>query len=120
MRTVTNDVIDVLEAGGLTVGDATGAGLTAPYVVVYPLGDLRDGTLGAPWSDVRSGMQATCVGSTRLQAEWLHDRVVTLLTAHVGDWWVEVAPSGAVAREDATGAPSQFLAFARFEIHSKD
>lgn len=118
MRTVTDQAIAVLEDGGLTVGDGTGKGLAVPYVVVYPLGETRDGTLGAPWSEIRSGLQPTCVGVTREQAQWLEDRVIALLTAHDGDWWVEVEPSGPMARDDDTGGVSLFYAYPRFTLHT--
>lgn len=123
MRTATDTVVQVLRDGGIQVGDAVstdadGEDLAPPYVVVYPLGDARDGTLGSPWTDVTAGIQVTCVGRTRDQAEWLADRVFVLLTGHDGDWWVEVEPSGAVARDDTTGGPPLFYAYPRFAIHT--
>lgn len=117
MRVTTDAVIDVLEAGGLTVGDGTGVGLTPPYVVAYPLGDIRDGSLGEPFSDVRAALQFTCVGTTREQAEWLHDKVVELVLAANHDLGhVQVEPSGAVARDDDTGGPAVFYAYPTFVI----
>lgn len=126
MRSVTDDVIDVLRAGGLTVGDGVantrkdgkGQPLTPPYVVVYPLGDSKDGTLGDPWNETRSGLQPTCVGTTREQAEWLADLCTVVLAAHEGDWWVQVDTSGPVGRDDDTGGPPLFYAYPRFTIHT--
>ena len=117
MRSITADVIAVLEAGGLTVGDATGQGLTPPYVVAYPLGDLRDGSIGQPWERIRAGYQFTCVGGDRWQAEWLHDKCVELMIAasqSLGH--VQVEPSGAIARDDDTGGPSIWMAYPRFTV----
>ena len=118
MRTVTDDAITVLETGGLTVGDATGKGLTAPYVVAFPIGDIRDGTIGQPWVDLRASIQFTCVGVSREQAEWLQDRVVTLMTAASATFGhVEVLPSGAIARDDDI-SPPLFYAYPRFVLHT--
>lgn len=117
MRTITDAAIGVLESGGLTVGDGTGKGLTAPFVVTYPLGDIRDGSIGQPWERVRASLQFTCVGVSREQAEWLHDRVVTLMTAASQDLGhVEVEPSGAVVRDDDTGTAALFYAYPRFVV----
>lgn len=124
MRAVTDDVIGVLEAGSLTVGDTTGEGLTAPFVVVYPIGDGFlapgfGGSLGEPWSQVDAGIQVTCVGVSREQAQWLEDRATALLVAHVGDWWVQLDGSPAVSRDDDTGGPPLFYAYPRFSIHTE-
>jgi hypothetical protein len=77
-RTETDAVIALLEAVGLTVGDAvgeteTGTKLTAPYVVVYPGSAMFDGPVHGQDDDASGLYQLTCVGSARQQAEWVRD-----------------------------------------------
>lgn len=119
MRTTTDAVITALTAGPLTVGDGSGERLSAPYVVVHPIGDTLGGTLAAAWGEAQSGVQVTCVGESRKQAEWLAERVTALLLAATDTLGhVEVLTSGPVTRDDGTGAPSLFLAYPRFRIHT--
>lgn len=119
-RSLTQSLIDTLTAGGLTVGDATGEGLTPPFVVVYPIaGETFDGTVGDTWSEVDKPFQPTCVGADRWQAEWLADRVRDLLLEATGvTWRARPLPGGGVARDDETGGPPQFLAYPRFVLNS--
>jgi hypothetical protein len=74
----TAAVIAKLAAAGLDVGDGVAPGGDTPpekYVVVYPLpGGSREGTLAGPWDDAELVYQLTCVGITRLQAEWVRDK----------------------------------------------
>lgn len=118
-REITDSWITVLEAGGLTVGDANAEG-APPYVVAYPLGVEWDGVLaaGAEWSEVDATVQATCVGTSREQAEWLADRVHTLTLAADAGWRARPLPRPAVARDDDTGGPPLFYAYARFALHT--
>lgn len=101
----------MLEAGSLAVGDGTGEGLTATsaggYVVVHPLIQDRDGSLCAPFSDVDKWMVATSWGVSREQAEWLADRVESLLDASALTV-TEIVRSEA-ARDDATASPSLWM-----------
>lgn len=119
-RTLTDAVISTLEAGSLTVGDASGEGLTAPYVVVYPIaGETYDGTLGtggASWSLTDKPFQPTCVGTTREQAEWLADKVRDLLIADTSMFRARPIGGGGTVRDDTTGSPALFLAFPRFSM----
>lgn len=124
MRVVTDDVKAVLEAGGLTVGDGTGDGLTVPYVVLYPLGDGFDapgfgGSLAKPWGQLDGAYQATCVGASREQAEWLADRVYELMVADTSLGWVQLEPSGPVRRDDTTAGPPLFYATPGFSVHTE-
>lgn len=114
MRTLTSDLVAVLEGGGLTVGKATGAGLTPPFVVVYPLVQQRDGSFENPWSDVRKFYEIIGEGTTLEQAEWLADRVQSLLAA--SDLVVVSLEIARVDRDDTTGSPSRFKAWTRAEL----
>jgi hypothetical protein len=79
LRLHTNAVIAALEADGLTVGDATGEGLSAPYVVVYRISGTRDGEADAPDDRAELVFQLTCVGTGRQQAEWVQDKAEAAL-----------------------------------------
>ena len=116
MRTLTDDVISVLETGGLSVGDATGSGLAVPFVVVYPLIQDRDGAISDPFSDLDKWFQTSCEGETREQSEWLADKVETLLAASALVV-VELTRTGTI-RDDTTGAPSRFKTFVRARIRA--
>lgn len=118
MRTLTDDVIDVLEAGGLIVGDSTGEDLTPPYVVVYPLTQSRDGTWGGPWEDVQKAFQVTCEGTSRSQAEWLADTCDSLMLASA--LVVVPEPRADIVRDDTTGDPSRWKAYPRYRIRTFD
>lgn len=116
MRTLTDDIIGVLEAGGLTVADGIAEGLDPPYVVVYPLVQTRDGTWSDAWSDVGKTFQVTCEAVSRQQAEWLADRCDDLIAA--SDLVAVIAPRAEVVRDDTTGADSRFKAFPRYRIRT--
>jgi len=81
VREHTDAVIAALEAAGLTVGDAVAPDDTdPPYVVVYAIaGGGSTGTLARPDDDAFLVYQATCVGTSREQAEWLADKALELL-----------------------------------------
>lgn len=126
-RAVTDSVVDVLEAGGLTVGDSNatsridgqGSDLEPPFVVVYPLGVEWDGSIGggAVWAEQDVTVQVTCVGGSRSQAEWLADRTHELMLAADEGWRCRPMPRPAVVRDDDTGGPPLFYAYARFALH---
>lgn|GEM_PF-3713964 len=128
MRTITSDVVEVLRDGGLTVGDGnnttrpdgSGTVLAAPYVIVYPLSDVYDGAIGggAVWAEVDATVQASCVATTREQAEWLADQVHTLILAADEDWRARPLPRPAIVRDDDTGGPPLFYAYPRFALHA--
>ena len=84
MRLLTDAVLTRLEAAtSKAVGDGQAPGdTTLPYSVLYPLDDEdRDGdmidTQRTSWFD----FQVTCVGDTRVQAEWLADQLRTSMLA---------------------------------------
>lgn len=80
LRLHTDALIAALQGLGLTVGDAEAPNVSAPYVTVYPIaGGSRNGTIEAPDDDAELVYQVTCVGQKREQAEWLADKVLTLL-----------------------------------------
>jgi hypothetical protein len=63
-------------------------------------------------------VQATCVGKTREQAEWLADEVHDLMLAAAEDWRARPLPRPAVVRDDDTGGPPLFYAYAQFALHA--
>lgn len=120
VRKHTDAVIAKLEAEGLTVGDASAAGLTAPYVVVYTIpGGRVLGTLENPHEDGEIVYQVTCVGTSRKQAEWLSDKARVLLDRFpVADRSITfVGQDGfaGVRREDDV-SPPLFLSTPRFTV----
>lgn len=72
-------VIDALEGFGLTVGDASGKGLTPPYAVVYDISDSTSGTLGAPDDFSEFVFQVTCVGRLPSEARYVRDKAIYLV-----------------------------------------
>lgn len=114
MRTLTDQVLDVLRSGGDPVGDGTGVGFTPPYRVLYPLPQTTDGTLADGWSDVTKTFQVTCEAVSRQQAEWWADRTDEQLTG--SGLVVHILPRPEVVRDDTTGAPSRWKAYPRYQI----
>lgn len=118
-RTLTDAVIATLEAGSLTVGDGDGSGLTAPYVVVWPIaGETFDGSIGGGdvWAEIDKPFQPTCVGVSREQAEWVADRVRTLLLASHAAYRARPIGGGGTVRDDDTAGPPLFYAYPRFSM----
>lgn len=73
-RVHTDGVIAALEAAGLSVGDGSGKGLTAPYCVVYTdLGDL-DGPMGDRFADAEQHFFVHSIGLDRNGAQWEADK----------------------------------------------
>ena len=108
LRLHTDAVIAALEADGLTVGDATGEGLTTPYVVVYRISGTRDGEADAPEDRAELVFQITCVGTGRKQAEWVQDKAEAALrsiTVAGRSVRVYVDSDGPVSRDDDTPVP---------------
>ena len=114
MRTLTDDVLDVLRADGSEVGDGTGEGLEAPFRVLYPLPQTRDGSLHDPWSDVAKWFQVTCEGTSRQQAEWWADHTDAQLVA--SDLVVTIQQRPEVVRDDTTGDPARWKAYPRYQV----
>lgn len=132
-RPHTAAVIARLESQGLVVGDAgdpedeygwpdiPGQSQFVPYVIVYPAERQNDGSLGCPDEDSEIEWTVTCVGSTREQCEWLHDKVDATLIGHV----LTVAdrslprlwsPFGSFTRRDDTVQPPTYIATPRYRL----
>ncbi len=91
MRVLTDAVLAVLVAAGTEkIGDATAPADDArPYAVLYPMDDSeRDGDFVDTQRTAWFEYQITSVGDTREQAEWLADRLRTVLLA------ADLSPSG--------------------------
>lgn len=119
IREHTNGVIEALEALGLTVGDGTAAGLTAPYAVVYALNPEFFGSLENPFEDGDLVYQVTCVGKTREQAEWVVDKAMALLDGFTvtGRSIAYVSVDGGPGtRPDYDVTPALFYSTPRFTI----
>jgi hypothetical protein len=116
VRTATDAIIDVLETGGLTVGDGSGDGLTVPFVVVWPQTATHSGTWGGAWEEIDKNVQVTCVGRSRQQAEWLADRCDVLLFA--SDLVLRPIMRTGVHRDDTTGGPANFEEFVRYSVRA--
>ena len=78
--THTTAIVTALQAAGLVVGDAApptvSYGAQTPqtftgYVVVYPLTETFDGSLGGPFDDADFTWQVTCVADTRAACDAL-------------------------------------------------
>jgi hypothetical protein len=116
VRVLTDEVKSILTAGGLTVGDGTGEDMAPPYVVLYPLGQDRDGSYDAAWEDVEKRFQVTCEAVSRQQAEWLADRCDDLMLASPLVLTLEFRPG--VIRDDTTGGPANFEEFVRYSVRA--
>lgn len=125
-RELSDDVIAVLVAGGLTVGDAVAPGSVPAgdgYVVVYPLGGSTGGTIEHPDDDGFVIYQTTSIGPSRRHAEWVADRVRAVMLASTG-WTltgrtvtrVTIDALGAGGRDDNTAEPSRFSVMDQFAI----
>lgn len=115
MRSLTQQVLDVLAGGGLTIGDGEGPG-DPPYVVVYPLVEERDGSFEHPFSDVRKFFELVCGGGDRWQSEWVADRAKALLDA--SDLVLVDMTTVRTDRDDTTGSPAEFKTWVRIELRA--
>lgn len=124
-RVVTDAIRTKLTGLGLSVGDAQAPSGSPPYVVPYAIaGGGTSGTLGAPDDDAELVYQVTCVGTTREQAEWLENKVLTGL---LGQGTITVTGRstprvdsdgfGGIFRDD-TKSPPLFSAAPRFRVYS--
>ena len=116
MRTLSDRVLQVLRAGVGPVGDGTGEGLTPPFRVLYPLTQLRDGSLEDAWEDVDKAFQVTCEGVSRQQAEWLADQTDEQMLA-AGLVTTLLARPNPI-RDDTTGDPPRWKAHPRYRIRT--
>lgn len=126
----TDAVIELLQDGGLLVGDAERpagwATAVAGYVILYPLNAPTDGPIGDVHADMASEYQVTAVGQTRAQAQWNLDRARTLMfaaPAHLVTGRRLMRPielqgdSGVIDRDDDT-SPALFYGVDRYTLWS--
>lgn len=134
-RTHNNAFITALSGKGFAVGDATypttahgwagtpGQSAFTPYVIVYPLTQAFDGSIGCPESDSDVGWQVTCVGATREQCDWVKASVDSTIIGHTlsvsGRFVPRVRPvegyaAENVTRRDDTVQPAVFIATPRY------
>jgi hypothetical protein len=114
-RPLTVALLAALRAAHPSVGHATGAGLTAPYAVLYPAGTgPLGGPVGDPHADADSTAQLTCVGATAEQAEWLADLLrpvllgpLTITGRRLMQSWLETSQP---VRRDDDVTPALFYA----------
>jgi hypothetical protein len=117
VRTLTDDLLDILRADGSQVGDGDGTGFKhPPFRVLYPLGQTADGTHADPYDDLTKRFQVTCEGTTREQAEWWADHTDAQLLA--SGLVAEILPRPEVRRDDTTAAPSRWKAWPRYAIRT--
>lgn len=123
LRSHTDAFIAALEAIGLEVGDAT-APVPRPekYVVVHTIpGGRISGTLENPHEDAEIVYQATCVGSTRRQAQWVTDKAMQILNGFLVDGraitFVDIDGVPDV-RQDTTLTPPLYYSTPRFRVRS--
>jgi hypothetical protein len=77
----TEAVLATLRAAGVTVGNASGAGLTSPYCVLYTDVGALDGPLGDRFADLTQTLFVHGIGTGPEQAQWEADKArVALLT----------------------------------------
>ena len=108
IREHTDAVVAALEAAGLTVGNASGHGLTPPYVVVYRISGTRDGEAAAPEDRAELIYQLTCVGAMAEAAEYVQDEAemaLRSLTVAGRSVRVYVESDGPVSRDDDLSPP---------------
>jgi hypothetical protein len=114
VRSLTDELIDVLRDGGLTVGDGKGPGTAPPFVVVHPLVETRDGSFADGWSDVAKFYELVCEGADRWQSEWTAD-LAKLLIARSSMVVGEIT-TARTDRTDATGSPSRWQTWVRVQL----
>lgn len=134
-RTHNDAFLAALQGAGLVIGDARepsasfgwqgvpGQSDFVPYVIVYPLTQNFDGSLGCPDVDSTLAWQATCVGSTREQCDWVKAKVDAAVIgkqlAVAGRFVPRIyADGGAGTRRDDTVQPPVFIATPRYTATS--
>lgn len=118
----TDALLAALAATGRPVGDATGEGLTAPYIVLYPLSGMRGGPIADPDADAELVYQMTCVGLDRLGTQWLADEVAEVVQAGFPIpgrvlLRAELDSDGGVRRDDDV-SPPVFFATPRWRLYT--
>ena len=120
-RTQTDAVIAALRAAQLSVGDGSGVGLTAPYVVVYADLGVLDGPMGDRFADLDQTVFVHGCGTTVEQAQWAADKArVTLLTGSLAldgraVLYVDHVTSQPVQRDDDI-SPSVYFTVDQFTV----
>jgi hypothetical protein len=121
-------VIEALETIGKPVGfaEAPPGALegvqrrTGPdYMIVYPIGGIRDGNLGDPFIDADIAYQITCVGRVAAGVRWLVDETEpALLTVAIAGRSVLqiVQEDGGQVRPDLDVEPPVFIATVRYRL----
>lgn len=116
-RAETEALLAALRVVHSRVGDAVApADTTFPYAVLYPAGS---GSLSGPVSDANADssslFQITCVGITRVQAQWLADKLrpvalgpLTITGRKVMQSYLET--SQPVRRDDSSSPPLFYTA----------
>lgn len=123
LREHTAAVIARLQGLGLAVGDGEApAGNPEKYAVVYPIvGGSSSGVLAALHDDAVLIYQVTCVGTTRLQAQWVEDKAMGLLAGFTVSGrsipYVDVENYGGLFRDDTT-SPPRYYTTPRFRFTS--
>lgn len=85
-REVTNALIAILEAAGITVGDGTAANCEKPYTVISSVSGPRyDGPMDNTEADGSDRYQFSSVADTRDQADWQKSKVRAALTVEALD-----------------------------------
>lgn len=110
-------VVDLLDGGGLTVGDHAAPDADLPYVVVYLIpGGSVTGTAAEPSTGAELIFQTTSVGRLAAEALDLDDQVTALLDGtrldvdgHAPQVVRLLTGSGGVLRDDSAGTPDRPL-----------
>jgi hypothetical protein len=134
-RLHTDAVIDALTDAGLNVGDGIkpdsggwqgvpGQSVFQPYVIVYQVFGMFDGTLDSPDEDAELEYQFTCVGETRTQVEGVKDAalaatvgqtITTTGRAGLRCWCLD---TGDTRRDESLQGPPVFIATPRVHVYT--
>lgn len=122
-------IVDVLELGGLVVGDGHAPASVPPgsgYVVVYSIpGGGTDGSIDDPRSDASVAVQVTSSSTNTDQTRYLADRVRTILDAAVPAAlptggrkviWLDFPEGSPAMNRDDGVQPSRYYIPDRFEM----
>ena len=120
-RTQTDAVIAALRAAQLSVGDGSGVGLTAPYVVVYADLGVLDGPMGDRFADMDQTVFVYGCGTTREQAQLVADKARTTLLAGVtvpdrSLLYVDHVPTSQPIRRTDDISPSVFYTVDQYTV----
>lgn len=123
-RLATAGVRARLVSFGLVVGEGQAPPGPPPYVVLYPItGGTTTGVLADLDADAELVYQATCVGTSVEQAQWLENKVLQILgtggvtiTGRIVNR-VRLDGFGGIVRDDTT-SPPLYTAVPRFRVLS--